>query len=37
MRKWICSALLSVLAILATCSMSMACLILFYQPELPQK
>ncbi|HHW11745.1 MAG TPA: cyclic lactone autoinducer peptide [Firmicutes bacterium] len=37
MRKWILSVVLSVLAVLATCTMSMACLLLFYQPEIPQK
>ncbi|NLM37059.1 MAG: cyclic lactone autoinducer peptide [Firmicutes bacterium] len=37
MKKWLLSAVLSVLAVLATCTMSMACLLLFYQPEIPQK
>ncbi|HHT04792.1 MAG TPA: cyclic lactone autoinducer peptide [Hydrogenispora sp.] len=37
MRKWIFSAILSVLAVLATSTMSMACWILYYQPEAPQK
>ncbi|HBG17135.1 MAG TPA: cyclic lactone autoinducer peptide [Firmicutes bacterium] len=37
MKKRILSVVLSLLAVLATCSMSAACLIWFYQPEIPQK
>ncbi|NLW60309.1 MAG: cyclic lactone autoinducer peptide [Firmicutes bacterium] len=37
MKKWLFSAVLSALAVLATATMSMACWIIYYQPETPQK
>ncbi|HBR29432.1 MAG TPA: hypothetical protein DD789_08320 [Firmicutes bacterium] len=37
MKRWICSVLLSALAVLATCSMCTACWFIWYQPEAPQK
>ncbi|HHT48047.1 MAG: cyclic lactone autoinducer peptide [Firmicutes bacterium] len=37
MKKRICSVLLSVLAILASCSLCSACFFIWYQPEIPQK
>ena len=37
MRKSLASLLISLLMVLATCSISSACLVFWYQPELPER